>query len=108
MQGLDPSTSKSAVEDINKELDSLLDFDHFGEFLEAVNGTNIKEFKQKMFKLKINSQVTGENNKSIFELMDTIEEKVKYLQYLLNNKNLKAKNLKSQNLKLKQSLNVEA
>ncbi len=108
MQGLDPSMSKSAVEDINKELDSLLDFDHFGEFLEAVNGTNIKEFKQKMFKLKINSQVTGENNKSIFELMDTIEEKVKYLQYLLNNKNLKAKNLKSQNLKLKQSLNVEA
>ncbi len=61
-----------------------------------------------MFKLKINSQVTGENNKSIFELMDTIEEKVKYLQYLLNSKNLKAKNLKSQNLKLKQSLNVEA
>ncbi len=108
MQGLDPSMSKSAVEDINKELDSLLDFDHFGEFLDAVNGTNIKEFKQKMFKLKINSQVTGENNKSIFELMDTIEEKVKYLQYLLNSKNLKAKNLKSQNLKLKQSLNVEA
>ncbi|MDE5602791.1 MAG: hypothetical protein K2I71_02580, partial [Helicobacter sp.] len=108
MQGLDPSISGSMVEDINKELDSLLDLDHFGEFLEAVNSTDIKEFKQKMSKIKVKPQEAGENSKSVFELMESIEENAKYLKYLLDTKNPKAKNLKSKNPEPKKSFNVEA